>query len=211
MNMEKALRLPMEKDGLVRVVIGAVLNIIPIVNFLCAGYLIDVMKSAIKEQPEMPVWEAWGDKFIKGLVVFVISLVYMLIPIIIITIGGGIGSIFGRGFSLMFLLALLIGLICWFMLPMAIACYATAGNLSAAFNFGAIITYIRAGLSAYLSAYLLSVILMVALIIISLIPVLGWIVCVFGGFYMSCVLSLLFGEAYRKASQTIGVDKGVSI
>lgn len=43
MNLEKAMRLPLVDGGIIKVIIGAILNIIPIVNFLCSGYFIEIM------------------------------------------------------------------------------------------------------------------------------------------------------------------------
>ena len=41
------------------------------------------MKNAINKPPGMPEWKGFGDLFVKGLVVFVIALLYMIVPLII--------------------------------------------------------------------------------------------------------------------------------
>ncbi|MEW6726591.1 MAG: DUF4013 domain-containing protein [Bacillota bacterium] len=208
MNVGKALSLPLVEGNLVKVIIGAVLNLIPIVNFLCLGYFIEVMANAFREKHEMPAWENWGDKFVKGMVVLVISFVYMLIPAIILGIGGGIDSALSSDLSG----ASLLGLLClpavWFILPMALAHYAATGGFSRAFSLGTVFTYIGAAFGSYLGAYLFSIVLFIGLMLLNVIPVIGWLICIFGGFYAGCVLAFLFGEAYRKAvaAKSAGIE-----
>lgn len=192
MNLEKAMRLPLVEGGIVKVIIGAILNIIPIVNFLCSGYFIEIMANAIREKHEMPAWENWGDKFVKGLLSFVISVAYMLIPIILL-LGGGISTFF-------LVLAVLTGLVMWFVLPMALARYAATGSTASAFEFNAVLSFIKAVFGAYIGVYLFSLVLFIGLTILAAIPVIGWILSMLGGFYIGCVLAFLFGEAYRKAA-----------
>lgn len=203
MNLEKAIRLPF-LDGVVKVIIGGVLNIIPIVNFLCAGYLVEIMANAIGEKEEMPAWENWGTKFINGLLVFIISLIYMIIPVLIIITGGGLSSITGGGMSLSVILAVITGLAIWFILPMAIANFAATGNFGSAFNFALIFSYICTVLGTYVGIYLVSIAFIFALALVNAIPLMGWIIGILGGFYMGCVMSFLFGGAYRKAAIASG-------
>ena len=96
MNIERALRVPLVDGGLVKVIIGAVLNLIPIVNFLSCGYLLELTGNATHDRHEMPAWENWGEKFVKGFFVFIITLIYMLIPLIIVWACGGWGTCFQR-------------------------------------------------------------------------------------------------------------------
>lgn len=207
MNFEKALRLPFENGGLVKVIIGAVLNLIPVVNFLCTGYFIEILEKTVRDEPCMPAWEGWGEKFVKGLVAFVISFVYMLVPVVVFTIA----CVFNNGLSVVLILAIMIALAIWFMLPMALAHYAATGSFGASFCLGTIFSYIRTAAGDYLGVYLLSILLFIIMAVIYLIPVLGWLVCLLGGFYTGCVLSFLFGEVYRKTSRAGGVDTGINV
>ncbi|MFZ5899037.1 MAG: hypothetical protein ACOYU7_07735, partial [Bacillota bacterium] len=45
-----------------------------------------------------------------------------------------------------------------------------------------------------------SVVLFIGLAVLSVIPIIGWILSMLGSFYIGCVLAFLFGEAYRKAA-----------
>ena len=122
MNIEKAIKLPFSEDGLVKVIIGAVLNLIPIVNFLSIGYLLELMANVIQGREEMPVWDDWGNKFIKGLMVAVIAFIYFLIPMLVMMLGGGLAILTGSSGSFLFsIIGFLLILVVWFILPMALA------------------------------------------------------------------------------------------
>jgi len=55
--------------------------IIPI--FLVYGYNLRVLKATIAGFDELPDFDEWGDMFIDGLKVFVVGIVYMIIPLIV--------------------------------------------------------------------------------------------------------------------------------
>lgn len=200
MDIEKAIKFPFSApDGLVKLIIGAVLNLIPIVNLLSMGYLIQLMNGVIQGREEMPAWEDWGDKFVKGLLAAVISFIYFFIPMMVMMIGGGMAFLKAE-FSLMAILGLLLILAAWFILPMALAHYAASGNFSDAFSFSSILGLISTNLGAYLGVYVLSIVLFFVLGIIGMIPILGWIILMLGGFYIGCVTMYLFAGVYRSGS-----------
>jgi len=202
-NIERALRVPLAEGGLVKTIIGALLNLIPIVSFLSSGYLLELMGNAAKEKHEMPAWENWGAKFINGFLVLIIALIYMLIPLIIISACGGLEAYCqGGGWGLLsgaFALATIVAMIIGFFIPMALAHFAYSGSFSAAFSLGTIFSYIGKVIGSYVLAYILIIALAIAMMIVSIIPILGFIICIFAGFYIGCVGSILFGDAYRQA------------
>ncbi|MEW6183325.1 MAG: DUF4013 domain-containing protein [Bacillota bacterium] len=203
-NIERALRLPLVDGGFVKVIIGAVLNMIPIVNFLSMGYLLQLAHDAVNEKGEMPTWENWGEKFVNGFLVFIACFVYMLIPIIVMMATGGLGS-FQDGYSGLFAggmaLATLVALIIGFFVPMALTHYAATGSFAAAFSFGTIFSYIGKVFGSYILAYILVIALGIVLMFLSVIPLLGVIISILGGFYISCVSCILFADVYRQATQ----------
>ena len=205
MNIEKALRLPFA-GGFTRIVIGAVLNCIPIVNFLCGGYLIELTANTIKGREEMPAWDGWGNKFIKGLMVLIITFLYMLIPLLLLTIGGWTGSYSADSLSAGAIPGFIAALVAWFILPMGLAHYAATGTVGSALNLRTIFSFIGSVFGNYLGIYLVSIAMFFVLGILSLIPFLGWIVSILGGFYLACVLAVLFGDAYRRANLKIYGD-----
>lgn len=198
MNIEKAIKLPFSEDGLVKVIIGAILNLIPIVNFLSFGYLIELMANVIQGREDMPVWDDWGNKFIKGLMVAVISFIYFIIPMLVMMLGGGLAILTGSSGSFLFsIIGFLLILVVWFILPMALANYAATDNFGSAFAFGEIFALISGSMGQYLTVFGLSIAAAIVMSIIGMIPLLGWIVILLGGFYIGIVVFFLIGQIYR--------------
>lgn len=206
MNFEKALRFPVtEQNGLVKVIIGAVISLIPIVNFISMGYLIKLMGNIIKGEESMPEWTDIGDKFVQGIMAAIITFIYMLIPFIIMMAGGGLGTMARGGMAALFtsfLLAFIVAIIIGFFLPMALANFVGKGNFGAAFDFSTIIDYLKRAFNNYFIAYIVIIGLYIVLGIIAIIPLIGWIIGILGGFYISCVAAFLFGSIYRDVSRS---------
>jgi len=68
-----------------KLVIGVLLNILPIVNFLAMGYVLKSAERTLKKTKDfsLPEWNDWGDLFIKGLMSVLIALVYA-VPLLIL-------------------------------------------------------------------------------------------------------------------------------
>ena len=190
-----------------RLIILIVLNLIPFVNWIVVGYDVKV----VRESPESvvpPKLEKYGELFVDGAKVFFASLVYMLIPLILI--GAGLGSFIGaldmeggpgfmtRGLptglpmqSLSILggtglVLLLIGAIVAFVmliiLAAGIAHMIKCGKFSKAFAFGEILHLIgRIGWGKYLAWIVLVVIISAIVGALFAIPYVGWLVSIIIG------------------------------
>lgn len=215
MNLEADLKFPLrDDDWAVKVLIGGLISIIPIVNLIALGYYLKTMKRTIRETPGMPPWKHLGSLFVKGLGSVVIALVYMLVPIIVATgaaVVWGLGAASGLFLSpwvifaetslvLGLLLAGVLAVIFGFFLPMALATYADTGRLGSAFHFRPVLNRIRSVSHDYLVTYLVVVVLSIALSVVSMVPVVGWIVALFGGFYVGIVAANMFGRVYAASS-----------
>ena len=89
MDVGKALGFPFEdKDWIVKILIGGILLLIPIVNFFVFGYVFKVLqKAALEGVYEFPAWGDWGSLFVQGFFVFLVGLIYFLVPGILYAIG----------------------------------------------------------------------------------------------------------------------------
>lgn len=212
MDYGKIIRFPMkDKDWIVKIIVGGILSIIPIVNFIAFGYELKVMKNAINKTPGMPEWKGFTDLFVKGLVIFVIALLFMIIPLIIFGAVAGfsvlsyaLGDITNPYSIVMTILpALFIGgilmIIVGFILPMSIAMYAKSNNFGDAFKLSEILNRIKSIFGEYLISYIIIIILSFILSLIMLIPVIGWIIGFFGTFYLGVLALNMFGELYLKS------------
>lgn len=204
MSFDKVLAIPLRNGGLVKLLIGGVLNIIPIISFFSLGFIVDCYEKGSVNQQEMPDWSNWGYKFGRGFLAMVIGLIYMLIPVIIFYLIGFYSSPHLSGFAAGTLIfAVLIILIFGFCIPMAMCHYAVSKSFSAAFQIGYIFKLIGVSLGSYIGAYLLYFLAGIICLIISLIPFIGWLFVIFAGFYLACVAGFLFGAVYYQASQVV--------
>ncbi len=172
----------------------AILNIIPIVNWIVYGVYIKVLRGEDPELKEM------GKSFIDGLFAIVISIIYMIIPIILsmvvfimtfsmgsMTVTPGMTPVpdmmgifaVGVNIALMFLCLIVTILFSLLLIP-AIVNFARNG-FGAAFKFGMIFGMIsKAGWVNYiLSMILMWIIFTVIIFVCMIIPILGWILLIF--------------------------------
>ncbi|VUT27897.1 MAG: hypothetical protein SYNGOMJ08_00452 [Candidatus Syntrophoarchaeum sp. GoM_oil] len=214
MDIESAIKFPINDENWIKkIVIGGILSLIPIVNLLVSGFYLKTMEKAINRSAGMPEWEGWCELFVKGLIGAIIAFIYLLIPTIVIAVmcGGAFlsaGAMGGEGailamFAAMFgglaiggILAIIFG----FFIPMALAMYVSSNSIGSAFKIGELLSRIKSVLGDYLITYVVVIVLMIVLSVISAIPILGWIIAIFGGFYIGVVASKMFGEAYAASS-----------
>ncbi len=204
------------RDWAQKVLIGGVINIIPFINFLSSGYNLKVMKGAIDGRPEMPEWNDLGDLFIRGLIAIVISIVYLIIPIIVLLISlggivfaalsGGLSGDMGMALGAIggaiggILISLALFLILGFLIPMALGMYIKEDNMGAAFRFGEVLSRIKSVFVDYLTVYIVLIILWIILGLFISVPILGFLILIFGGFYISAVGANMFGKVYAKST-----------
>jgi hypothetical protein len=174
------------------------------------------MKEAIEGKSEMPQWGGWGNFFVRGLIAFIISLIYLLIPIIVLlvslgsmafaiisgavsndktmavgAIGGAIGGIF---------ISLFLMIIFGFLIPMALAMYIKEDNIGAAFRLGELLSRIRSIFGEYLTVYIVLIVLSFVLGLFAAVPILGIFILILGGFYIEVVGANMFGKVYAKST-----------
>jgi hypothetical protein len=179
-----------------------------------SGYMLETLKNVRDGHPTpLPEWTNFGDLFSKGLMVFVIYLVYNIPSILLSCISGGISiattspdmnqdviATLGIVSVCVSCLQLVISLIGNALLPAAIIRYAQFGSLGAAFQFGEIINFIRNNIGDYIIVVLLGW-------VAGLIAVFGLILCLVGVFFTSfwsiLVTANLYGQLARKASASL--------
>jgi len=163
-------------------IILMILTIIPIVNFIAMGTYLKVYRG------EDPKVENIGKSFVDGLLIFIITFLYMLIPTVILLILGG-GAIFTAGLTgsqaaiagvgigvlvLCIILYILFGLI----LTPAIVSFAR-GGFGDAFKFGQLFAMIgKAGWLKYILSIIVLGIIFGIIGLLFAIPFIGWIIMI---------------------------------
>jgi hypothetical protein len=196
-----------DESWIMKIVIGGILLVIPIVNFMVLGYMLEALKRSVDGMDiPLPEWDDFGGKFMKGLMVFVIGLVYS-IPAIIIwccsfgllplvgdndTLGTMMGLVSSCGSCLVFIWAIVVAVV-W---PAALIRYSVTEEFMSAFQFGELFSFISANVANYIVAIILTgVAVMVAY--------LGLIACFIGVlftmFWAYLVMAHLLGQVQRES------------
>jgi len=174
------------------------LSFLLIPAFLAIGYAFRALKATIAGFDELPEFDEWGEMFIDGVKVFVVSIAYMIIPLIIIFAGiflqaGGIITVVGS------ILAIIFGLL----LTIAIAHMAfNDSQLGAAFRISEILDVIAdIGWVDYIIWYIVVIIVagiisFIANLVIGLISGLMGLIAPLVGSAVSYILSALFVQPY---------------
>lgn len=210
-----------DPNWIMKILIGGVVGIIPIVNFAAYGYMLTVMKNVAEDQPNpLPEWGDFGAHFMKGLYAFIGILVYIL-PIILIScclgivtsvLGGAAGSTGSSDAAgalggvigiLSICLNCIIGL---YSLVVAVFIYAALtrfamsnNQLSIFWDFRGTLDLITKNMGNYIMALLIS-------IVASFVAGFGIILCVIGVFFTSfwamLVAANVFGQFWRNSQGT---------
>jgi hypothetical protein len=206
-----------DSEWVQKVLIGGIVAIIPIVNLIAGGYLLKVMKGAMDGKPGMPKWDDWGNLFMNGLMAAIIVLIYMIIPILILLVSAGsiMSTVISKSAAISedpdmlftaiagalggFLIAALLALIFGFLLPMALSMYVRENNFGAALRFNEVISRIGSVFGDYLTVFVIVIALSFVLGVLSGIPLLGFLVMIFGNFYTGAVTYNMFGEVCARS------------
>jgi hypothetical protein len=199
-----------DQDWLKKILIGGVVNLIPIVNFASTGYFIEAIRNTSegRELP-LPEWDDFGGKFVKGLMTAIAGFIYALPIMIVVGIVFGLtaviaGSLENDAAEIVATICPLIGnclsfvylILFTLIFPAAIIQYALTGQFGAFFRFGDIMAMIKANVGGYIIA------LLVALVAGLIAQIVGGIACGIGIFFTLMWAMLvganLFGNLVRE-------------
>jgi len=200
-----------DKDWLVRILIGGLLSIVPILNFVVYGYMLQVLRNVAGGQElPLPTWDGFGEKFMKGLMLAIASFIYSLpliilgvIVSIVMAIAGGAASGSSRDsagaaggiagicmlvyYCVIFLYAIIVyGFVMW---P-GVMRYAETGEFGVFFKFGENFGVAMSNLGGYIVMLL---VIWLAGIVASLV---GLIACGVGVFFTSFWVILVSGHLF---------------
>jgi hypothetical protein len=193
-----------------RLLILVILDIIPIVNFVVLGYLGNVMKET-RDSEQLPPLDNYFELWIQGLKIFVASIVFMIIPLIL-----AIPFIFLVALSwisipflatvgwILAIPLMIVGVLLAFFLAiilvMAIVNMLKKDSFSKAFAFGEIFDVIgKVGWGTYILWLLIIFICSIIVAGIGGIPLIGWILSLLiapiFGVFVAYSASLVYSEA----------------
>ncbi|MFC7020772.1 MULTISPECIES: DUF4013 domain-containing protein [Haloarcula] len=221
--LDDAIRYPWTGEQNVEtILVGGVLSLLGVFfvpTLLVYGYLVRVVRQvAAGDDAKPPTFDEWADLLVDGVVAFAISLVYFLVPALVITVaavawivpvsvGTGIGGSGGNSLAVVgVLLAVATGVVAllalvaaFYLFPAAIAVYARTGSVRAAFS-PAVLRAVGTT-DTYATAWVVAlVIALVAQIVGGAIAltVIGLILVPFVGFYGNVAAAYAIGRGIRE-------------
>ncbi len=207
-----------DENWIMKLVIGGIIMLIPIVNFAGFGYMAEVIRRVRNDDPDaLPDWGDFGQFFADGLKLFVGFFIYALPMVLVACVVAGIGAATGSlGDSansdtlggamaivmigaqcIMFLLALIPTLLA----PAIFARFAEEGTIGSMLRFGDVIGFATANLGSYI------VVLLISAVVMYIIAPLGVIACVVGVIFTAWWAYLVFahltGQLARQNSMMV--------
>lgn len=206
MDIGKSLNYPFEDNQwLSKLGLGAVISMIPILNFAWSGYMVDVLRNMMNNvQEPLPNWDDLGKKFMDGLVLFLAGLVYALpvlvlacLPLGVLAVPAamsgnsdmqgiaeaiaGVGGVLLAGLLCVFAVY---GLILSAIYPVIFILYAREGTFASCFKLGEAFSLIGKNPGAFFTAWGISILaglgisLAVGIVqaVLGFIPCIGWII-----------------------------------
>lgn len=173
-----------------KLLLGAVLNTLPILNLLAFGYTLRLLEQVLEgEEKCLPQWEGFGDLFVRGVKVLFVGSVYVALPLLLLQAGANL---------LMFSIA---AGVCAALEPMAQVQLARTGRIWPAFALQKVWTEISLVLREYIAglAVWYGTFFMIVGALSGTEPPLLWILGSFVGFYMYLFFSALFGRACSRS------------
>ena len=227
MDIGKSFSYPFEdKQWLTKLGLGAVISLVPILNFAMTGYMIQIVRNLMDGELEpLPNWDDLGKKFMDGLMLVLAGLVYALpvivlscLPLSIITIPAIIASgnsdmqdiantISGAGGVLlagMTCLFVVYGLVLSVIFPAIYVNYAKEGTFASCFKLREVFNLIGKNAGAFFTAWGISLVagLVVGLVaafantVLGLIPCFGWIVSIVISLGIGVYLSVIYAHLF---------------
>lgn len=184
-----------DKEWVGKTLIGGIFILLSLVLIgipFVLGYLLEFVRNVIeRKSPVLPEWDNMGEKFTKGIVFFVILVIFSLIFGVVI----GILSVIP---CLGWIAAFMVGILFYFVYPFLVCEYAITNNFSSVFNFERMFNFIGDQVVNLIVAIILS-------LVIGLIGSFGILLLIIGiiftCFWAGIGSHYFFAEVYRVWSE----------
>lgn len=213
MDLNKTATYPMENDDWVTTtIIGGLLvffGFLLIPALFVYGYIVRTIRGSLHGESKPPVFSDWGDLLVTGGKAWIISVVYMIVPLIVfaVMIGGSFAAIATGSDSgaLLGTTGILIGSVAFGVLSIvfgyfavvAIVNFAREGSIGAGFDFGTIKTVALD--RDFAVAWLVSVGAFFVASLVNAVPLVGWIIAPFAAFYAATIAADLWANGFSQA------------
>ena len=191
-----------DEDKVAKLLIGALIALIPIVNFAALGYIAELVRNvrAGQERP-LPAWDRFGEYFVDGLKIIVGWLIYFVPMILlvcafsVVTIGvsGGVNSsdveaVMGVLSICFTCLILPLAFIPYLAIPAILVRFAETGEIGPLFNFRSLWEFVQQNTGGYI------IVVLISIAMLSFVAPLGIIACGIGVFFTQWWAYLVTGH-----------------
>ena len=223
--IQDALEYPRTGDDWTKtVLIGGILSLLGVLvipTILVLGYLVRVLERTMHGDEQPPEFDDWGGLLVDGIQAFAITFAYGLVPAAVgaaVVFGGvlsfsavggaGAGGAAASGVGVAVivvggLLALVLGLVAAYVVPAAIAAFAETDRIGAAFSATDLRPVLTSGTYATAWVVAFAVVVGAGLIAgaLNAIPVIGFVIGGFVGFYAGVAAYYIVGHAWGEHRQ----------
>ena len=210
LNIGRSFTHMFEDEGwIMKIVIGSILLFIPIINFVVLGYQLEVLKRVADGMDiPLPEWDDFAGKFTKGLMAFLIALVYNIPSMLVVCLQTGLIAMAGADNSEALInvarmlrpcvncVYLTWAIVVLFVAPAALIRYAATGEFRSAFQFGEIFSFIRDNIANYIVAIILT---WVAFFVANFGVIACFVGALFTMFWAYLVMAHLLGQVQRES------------
>lgn len=206
------------QKNVINILTGGVLTLIPVVNLVPLGYLGTKLKKNIEQDKSAVKWdENIKNLFIRGFFLFVICISYVIIPVLLMCLGGQfmLNLSGGRIFSLFYfrgqilnLIGALSLLIALYFLPFAICLYFEENDIKKGFNLDKIMEKIFKVPKEYTIVYVVIIGLLAASTIAMFLFMnwlAGFLLSGFVFFYDGLVITNILSKFFPRKAITISL------
>ncbi|HEY0607916.1 MAG TPA: DUF4013 domain-containing protein [Herpetosiphonaceae bacterium] len=214
MDLKRGLTFPtLDPQWIVKVLIGTLISLVPILNFVGVGYALDVTRNVNNgQETPLPEWNDFGGQFIRGLLAVIIQLIWSLPLLVLVcpfafvlagSVDADTGQLSGVGSAAVFCGPILLMIVALVLAPFIMAAntrFAITNQFSEAMP-GPVIREVRSNMRPWFT------ILAVAIGIGILAVVLNFCTLGFGSilfiplsFYMQLVVAHWYAQAHRQST-----------
>ncbi|MFN8482921.1 MAG: DUF4013 domain-containing protein [Anaerolineae bacterium] len=199
-----------DANWIVKVLLGGIFTLLSVFLIpipLVLGYQVGTIGLAARGENRVPDWTDWGGVYVRGLLAFVIQLVYAIPAIIFACCQGATQGLMGQSAQggdpnaaiglfvacfacLNFIFSLLAAIIA----PAGIIRWVQRGDFGAAFNLGSVFALIRDNAGNYAIAFLVSLGLSIAAVLV------GSLLCGIGIPFLLFVALVISGNLYGQVA-----------
>lgn len=180
MDIGKSFSFPFEdRQWISKLGLGAVIAMVPILNFAWSGYMIELIRNVMNgSQEPLPNWDDIGKKFMDGLILTLAGLVYalpmlivvclplsiMMVPAILSSNGDmqEISNAIASAGSVLFLclmcVFLVYGLVLSVIYPAILVVFAREGTFASCFKFRQVFDLVGKNMSPFFTAWGVSIV-----------------------------------------------------